>query len=52
MSPLEQREGRSLWVMRGVMSVGAGGSARGRVHLCVRPSVCACVQEDSGRRKR
>lgn len=24
MSPLEQREGRSLWVMRGMTSVGAG----------------------------
>lgn len=49
MSPLEQREGRSLWVMRGwVSGAGAGGRscARGRVYVYV--CVCAVCEKWRG----
>lgn len=43
MSPLEQREGRSLWVMRGMTSVRVGGVVRAVVCICVCVCTCPCV---------
>lgn len=55
MSPLEQREGRSLWVMRGMMSVGAGeecawscASARASARASERVGVRVCKRSRDG----